>query len=92
MPWCSWRASVEVLAASPGPTRAGDLVLLNGELVVVGELLSPKDPPQGKDNDVLLPKDVHHAGVTVWLHNKDNRMSDIMTTLLFYMFISKERK
>lgn len=67
MPWCSWRASVEVLAASPSSTRAGDLVLLNGELVVIGELLSPQDPPQGEDDDVLLAEDVHHAGVTVRL-------------------------
>lgn len=70
MPWCSWRASVEVLAASPSSTRAGNFVLLNGELVVVGELLSPQDSPQGKDDDVLLAKDVHYAGVTVWLQQQ----------------------
>lgn len=68
------RGLVEVLSAPPGPTGAGDLVLLDGELVVVGELLAAKDSPQGKDDDVLLAEDVHHTGVTVWLQNKENNV------------------
>lgn len=59
--------SVEVLAASARAARARDLVLLDGELVVVSELLAARDAAQREDDDVLLTQDVNHTGVTVGL-------------------------
>lgn len=48
--------SVEELAALFCTTVAGQLVagILDGELVIVRELLSTVDAPRGKDDDVLL--------------------------------------
>lgn len=43
------------------------LVVLDGELVVVRQLLSAVDLPQGKDDDVLAAVYVDDARVAVWL-------------------------
>ena len=49
-------SSVEVAAAAPGKTVAVELAVgvLDGELVVVGELLAAVDLPLREDDDVLL--------------------------------------
>jgi hypothetical protein len=59
--------SVHVLSALFGPARARELYVLDGELVVVGELLARADLLHGKDDDVLLAKNVHNLGVAVGL-------------------------
>lgn len=59
--------SVKEAAAAPGPAVAAELVagVLNGKFVVVGELLSTVDLPQGKNDNVLLALHVDDAGVAV---------------------------
>ncbi len=59
--------SVHVLSAPSGSAVAGDLDVLNGELVVVGQLLAGPDLAQGEDDDVLLAEHVHDLGVAVGL-------------------------
>lgn len=54
-----WRAATALVkepTAALSATVAGQLVagILNGELVVIGELLTTQDTAQGKDDDVLL--------------------------------------
>ena len=61
---------VEVLAALPGPTVARDLNILNGEFVVVGELLSLCDASAGKDDDVFLASNLNYTGEAVGLIEK----------------------
>lgn len=61
------RVLVEGPAAVLGPTQAGDLVLLQGELVVVGDLLVDADGLLGVDDDLLLRLDGDHLGVAVGL-------------------------
>jgi hypothetical protein len=58
---------VHVLSAFPGVASAGDLDVLEGELIVVGKLLSHRYLPEGEDNDVLLAKYLDDLGVTVGL-------------------------
>lgn len=62
-------ALVEELPALLGAAVAGQLVagVLDGELVVVGELLPPVDLAHGEDDDVLLPVDVDDPRVAVGL-------------------------
>ena len=62
---------VHVLAAPPGAAGARDLDVLNGELVVVGQLLSDHDLAQGEDQDVFLAQDVDDLGVAVGLKEKN---------------------
>ena len=54
--WQAATASVKEATAALGATVAGQLVagILNGELVVIGELLTTQDAAQGEDDDVLL--------------------------------------
>ena len=54
--WQAAPASVKEATAALGATVAGQLVagILNGELVVIGELLTTQDAAQGEDDDVLL--------------------------------------
>ena len=63
----SWSALVEVFSAFSGAAVAGDLDILDGELVVVGQLLAPRDAATGEDDDVLLAADLDHPGETVGL-------------------------
>ena len=44
-----------------------DLHVLDGELVVVGQLLSGEDFSQGKNDNVFLPKNVYNLAVAIWL-------------------------
>lgn len=62
-------ASVKEATAALGATVAGQLVagILDGELVVVGELLTTQDATQGKDDDVLLALHVDDAREAVGL-------------------------
>lgn len=66
----AWGAGlVQESAAAPGPAVAVQLalVILDGELVVVGQLFSAVDLPQGKDDDVLAAVHVDDARVAVGL-------------------------
>lgn len=58
---------VQVLAALFRSARAGNLYILEGKLVVVRELLSLDDPPEGEDDDVLVAQYVNDLRVAVWL-------------------------
>lgn len=62
-------ASVKKPTAALGATVAGQLVagILNGELVVIGELLTTKDAAQGEDDNVLLAFHVNDSRETVGL-------------------------
>lgn len=60
---------IQEYSAASRPTVAVQLalVVLNGELVVVGQLLSAVDLPQGKDDDVLAAVYVNDPRVAVGL-------------------------
>lgn len=60
---------IQEAAAASRPAVAVQLVVLvlDGELIVVGEFLAPVDLPQGKDDDVLVAVHVDDAGIAVWL-------------------------
>lgn len=60
---------IQESAAASRPTVAVQLalVILNGELVVVGQLFPTVDLPQGKDDDVLAAVHVNDTRVAVWL-------------------------
>lgn len=62
-------ASVEELPTFLGTTVAGELVagILDGELIVVGELFPAVDLAHGEDDDVLLPVNVDDPRVAVGL-------------------------
>lgn len=66
---------VQVLAALFRPARAGNLYILEGKLVVVRELLSLDDPPEGEDDDVLVAQYVNDLRVAVWLARMVNETS-----------------
>ena len=63
------RVLVEEAAAPPGAAVAVQLAVgvLDGELVVVGELLAPVDLPQGEDDDVLVAVHADDPRVAVGL-------------------------
>lgn len=58
---------VQEASAAPGPAITVQFVvcIFNGELVVVGELLSTVNLPQGENNDVLLALHVDDSRITV---------------------------
>lgn len=60
---------IEKAAAASRPTVAVQLVVivLDGELVVVGQFLTPVDLPQGKDDYVLSAIHIDDTRVAVWL-------------------------
>lgn len=66
---CSLVVLIQVSAAASRPAVAVQLalVILNGELVVVGQLFSTVDLPQGKDDYVLAAVHVDDARVAVGL-------------------------
>lgn len=43
------------------------VLILNGELVVVGQLFTPVDLPQSEDDNVLATVHVDDARIAVWL-------------------------
>ena len=61
---------VHVLLALLGSAVAADLDLLARELVVVGQLLTGEDLPQGEDDDVLLTENITDFAVAVRLKTK----------------------
>ena len=61
---------VHELSALSGVASAGDLDVLEGELVVVGQLLADLDLPEGEDDDVLLAQHVHDLGIAVGLERE----------------------
>lgn len=66
---CAGAVLIQESSAASRPTVAVQLalVVLDGELVVVRQLLSPVDLPQGKDDDVLAAVYVDDTRVAVWL-------------------------
>lgn len=56
-----------------GSTQARDLVLLQRELVVVGDLFIDGDGLLRVDHDLLLGLYRDHLGVTVWLEEQVRR-------------------
>ena len=64
-------ASVEVLPAALGPAQAPDLLVLDGELVVVGDLLPGRDRLLRVDHDLLLLVHGDDFGVAVGLKIKN---------------------
>lgn len=66
--WCA-RVLIQEATAASRPTVAVQLavLVLDGELVVVGQLLAAVDLPQGEDDDVLAAVHVDDARVAVWL-------------------------
>ena len=63
--------SVEGAATSLGAAEAGNLVLLDGELVVVGDFLARVDLLLGEDDNLLLPVHLDH------LQGKRGRLSSM---------------
>lgn len=56
--WCVWcDALIQEAATASRTAVAMQLVvlILDGELVVVGEFFAPVDLPQGEDDNVLAP-------------------------------------
>ena len=68
---CATESLVHVLLALLGSAVAADLDLLAGELVVVGQLLTREDLPQGEDDDVLLTENITDFAVAVRLKTKN---------------------
>lgn len=66
---CALVVLIKESAAASRPTVAVQLalVILNGELVVVGQLFSTIDLPQGKDDYVLATVHINDTRVAVWL-------------------------
>lgn len=64
---------VECPSAVLCSTQTGDLVLLQGEFVVVGDLFVDGDGLLRVDHDLLLGLDGDHLGVAVWLEEQDSR-------------------
>lgn len=60
--------SVQVFPALARATGAGNLDVLQREFVVVCQLFSAMDPPQGKDDDVFLAKYVDDSRIAVGLN------------------------
>ena len=67
---CATESLVHVLLALLGSAVAADLDLLARELVVVGQLLTGEDLPQGEDDDVLLTENITDFAVAVRLKTK----------------------
>lgn len=67
------KGSVERSSAVLRPTQTRDLVLLDGELVVVCDLLVDGDGLLGVDDDLLLGLDGDHLGVAVRLQGSRRR-------------------
>ena len=67
---CARESLVHVLLALLGSAVAADLDLLARELVVVGQLLTGEDLPQGEDDDVLLTENITDFAVAVRLKTK----------------------
>lgn len=55
------------------PTQTGDLLVLNGELVVVSDLLVDVNRLPGVDHDLLLRLHCDDFCITVGLKKKTNR-------------------
>ena len=69
--------SVESAPAVGSPTETGDLLVLNGELVVVGDLLSESNVALGVDHNLLLRAKVDDLGVAVWLQRRKREYAQI---------------
>lgn len=63
------------------PTQTGDLLVLNGELVVISDLLVDINGLSGVDHDLLLRLHCDNLCITVGL-KKTNKKSTIRKSLL----------
>lgn len=64
---------VECPAAVLGPTQAGDLVVLQGELVVIGDFFVNGDRLLRVDDDLFLRLDGDDLSVAVWLKDEKRK-------------------
>ena len=67
--------SIEVAAAGARATEAGDLVVLEWELVVVGDLLAGSDLALRVDHNFLRTLHLNHLRVAVWLQRMFRKYS-----------------
>lgn len=83
------QVSVEELATFLGATVARQLVagILNGELVVICELLSTVDAARGKYDNMLLPVDCDDSGVAVGLAGVVDEASSVAMDCSIYNLI-----
>lgn len=72
-----WRRKAHPLVQCPAavlrPTQAGDLVVLQRELVVVGDLLVDGDGLLRVDHNLFLGLYCDYLGVAVWLEEQSNK-------------------
>ena len=68
----------------------GDLVVLQGELVVVGDLLVDRDGLLGVDDDLLLGLDGDHLGVAVGLEGEGGGQKTPLVTLVLPIYCSAD--
>ena len=68
-----WGGSVERAATLGRAAHAGDLLVLDGELVVVGDLLVHVDVALGVDDDLLLRLHGDDLGIAVGLQQAKRR-------------------
>ena len=61
---------VQGAMAAVGPTQAGDLLVFDGELVVIGDLLADGDGLPGVDDDLLLGLHRDDLSVAVGLRSR----------------------
>ena len=69
-PFLVTKKLVKIFSTFPSSTEAAQLDILDGKLIVVGELLTGEDLPEGEDDDVLLAQDVDNLAVAVGLEKK----------------------
>ena len=63
--------SVEGAPAIRSTTKARNLLIFNGELVVIGDLLPHFNVPLGVDDYLLLRAKVDDLGIAVWLRERE---------------------
>ncbi len=74
-PWRRFDLKWTLVQRSPtvlGPTQTGDLLVLDGELVVVGDLLVDVNGLPGVDHNLLLSLHCDDLRITVGLKEKQN--------------------
>lgn len=67
------RASVERPSAMGGPAQTGNLLILNGKLVVVSDFFIGSDVPLGVDDNFLLVAHGDNLGIAVRLQGIESR-------------------
>lgn len=62
--------SVQCSSTVRGPTETRNLLVFNGELVVISDLLPHRDISLGVNNDLLSSAEVDHFSIAVGLQEK----------------------